>query len=150
MVLDRLRSGEYMVGICTGSSDSDLDLVSELIMEEQMVIIPSALKRFKYQVGDVLEVITIESRSGAWASIEEAMQNLNLRRISSMESFFSVAQMAIAGFGHGLPLSRLNTRYFGGDLNVMSLDGYGTDVYITLNKQKFRPISLHLLILMLY
>jgi len=102
VVLDRLRSGEYMVGICTGSSDSDLDLVSELIMEEQMVIIPSALKRFKYQVGDALEVITIESRSGAWASIEEAMQNLNLRRVSSLESFFSVAQMAIAGFGHGL------------------------------------------------
>jgi len=102
VVLDRLRSGEYMVGICTGSSDSDLDLVSELIMEEQMVIIPSALKKFKYQVGDSLEVITIESRSGAWSSIEEAMQNLNLRRVSSLESFFSVAQMAIAGFGHGL------------------------------------------------
>ena len=52
-----------------------------------MVIIPSALKRFKYQVGDALEVITIESRSGAWASIEKAMQNLNLRRVSSLESF---------------------------------------------------------------
>ena len=30
------------------------------------------------------------------------MQNLNLKRVSSLESFFSVAQMAIAGFGHGL------------------------------------------------
>lgn len=102
VVLDRLRSGEYMVGICTGSSDSDLDLVSELIMEEPMVIIPSALKKFRYSSGDPLDVITIESRSGAWASIEEAMQGLNLKRRSSLESFFSVAQMAISGFGHGL------------------------------------------------
>ena len=53
-------------------------------------------------MGDSLDVITIESRSGAWASIEESMQNLNLKRVSSLESFFSVAQMAIAGFGHGL------------------------------------------------
>ena len=67
-----------------------------------MVIIPSALKKFTYQIGDSLEVITIESRSGAWASIEESMQNLNLKRVSSLESFFSVAQMAISGFGHGL------------------------------------------------
>ena len=66
------------------------------------MIIPSALKKFKYQIGDPLGVITIESRSGAWASIEESMQNLNLKRISSLESFFSVAQMAISGFGHGL------------------------------------------------
>ena len=88
VVLDRLRSGEFMVGICTGSSDSDLDLVSELIMEEQMVIIPSALKKFKYQVGDSLDVITIESRSGAWASIDDSMQNLILKRVSSLVSFF--------------------------------------------------------------
>ena len=101
VVLDRLRSGEYMVGICTGSSDSDLDLVSELIMEEQMVIIPSALKRFKYQVGDALEVITIESRSGAWASIEEAMQNLNLRRVSSLESFSLLLRWRLLVLGTG-------------------------------------------------
>lgn len=40
----------------------------------------------------------------------------------------------MAGFGHGLPLSRLYTRYFGGDIEIMSLDGFGTDVYIHLSK----------------
>ena len=30
------------------------------------------------------------------------MSELNLQRSVSLESFFSVAQMAIAGFGHGL------------------------------------------------
>jgi len=40
----------------------------------------------------------------------------------------------MAGVGHGLPLSRLYTRYFGGDIEIMSLHGFGTDVYIHLSK----------------
>ena len=102
VVLDRLRSGEYMVGICTGSPDAESDLVSEVLRQEPMVIIPSGLASLKYRTGDPLDVITIESRSGAWGSIEENMQRLNLRRVASLESFFAVAQMALAGFGHGL------------------------------------------------
>lgn len=32
----------------------------------------------------------------------------------------------MAGFGCGIPLSRLYARYFGGDLDILSMDGYGT------------------------
>ncbi|MBT7335842.1 MAG: LysR family transcriptional regulator [Gammaproteobacteria bacterium] len=102
VVLDRLRSGEYMVGICTGTPDADTDLVSEVIRLEPMVIIPSGLRSLRYKPGQPLSVITIESRSGAWASIEEDMARLGLTRAVSLESFFAVAQMALAGFGHGL------------------------------------------------
>ncbi|MEZ5549843.1 MAG: LysR family transcriptional regulator [Pseudomonadales bacterium] len=102
VVLDRLRSGEYMVGICTGSPDSDTDLQSEVIRLEPMVILPAELTPLEYRIGEPLDVITIESRSGAWQSIEDDMRRLNLNRQVSLESFFAVAQMALAGFGHGL------------------------------------------------
>jgi len=102
IVLDRIRSGEYMVGICTGSADSETDLQSEVLRLEPMVIVPSSLEPLDYRIGDELDVITIESRSGAWQSIEDDMRRLKLRRSTSLESFFTVAQMALAGFGHGL------------------------------------------------
>jgi len=40
----------------------------------------------------------------------------------------------MAGFGHGLPLSRLYARYWGGDLRIMSMQGFGTDAYIHIHK----------------
>ncbi|KAE8226828.1 hypothetical protein CF326_g7643, partial [Tilletia indica] len=40
----------------------------------------------------------------------------------------------MAGFGYGLPLARLYARYFGGDLKLISMEGYGTDVYLHLNR----------------
>ena len=38
----------------------------------------------------------------------------------------------LAGLGYGLPISRNYARYFGGDLSIMSMEGYGTDSFIYL------------------
>jgi hypothetical protein len=40
--------------------------------------------------------------------------------------------LPLSGSGHGLPLARLIARYFGGDLSLISMEGYGTDSYLSL------------------
>ncbi len=102
VVLDRIRSGEFMVGVCTGSDSLDTDLQSEVLTQESMVIIPSACEQITFPKRGELQVITIEDYSGAWRSFRDEVTKLRIRRVVSLESFFSVAQMAIAGFGHGM------------------------------------------------
>ncbi|KAI9833425.1 MAG: hypothetical protein M1826_007523 [Phylliscum demangeonii] len=46
----------------------------------------------------------------------------------------SYLQAPMAGFGYGLPISRLYARYFGGDLKLISMENYGTDAYLHLNR----------------
>eukprot|EP01113_Clastostelium_recurvatum_P023759 TRINITY_DN2832_c0_g2_i1.p1 TRINITY_DN2832_c0_g2~~TRINITY_DN2832_c0_g2_i1.p1 ORF type:complete len:450 (+),score=90.61 TRINITY_DN2832_c0_g2_i1:85-1350(+) len=41
----------------------------------------------------------------------------------------------LAGLGCGLPLSRAHARYFGGDLQLVSLEGFGTDAYVHIPRQ---------------
>jgi len=40
----------------------------------------------------------------------------------------------IAGLGYGLPIARSYCRYFGGDLDLISMEGYGTDAFIHLRR----------------
>ncbi|UJR20887.1 hypothetical protein I4U23_023996 [Adineta vaga] len=53
------------------------------------------------------------------------------RPVSSHDAQYS-GPVPLAGFGYGLPISRLYARYFNGDLEIHSVDGYGTDAYVYL------------------
>ena len=50
----------------------------------------------------------------------------------------------LAGYGYGLPISRLYARYLHGDLVLLSCEGYGTDavVYLKVNKDNIYPFPL--------
>lgn len=53
---------------------------------------------------------------GAWPSVDVEME--------------AVARPSLLPLGFGLPLARLTARYFGGDVQIQSLVGYGTNAYI--------------------
>ncbi|PPQ90656.1 hypothetical protein CVT25_004708 [Psilocybe cyanescens] len=65
-----------------------------------------------------------------WTYMYTTMENQGIDTNFQASDF----KAPMAGFGYGLPLSRLYARYFGGDLRLISMDGFGTDVYIHLNR----------------
>eukprot|EP01046_Picozoa_sp_COSAG06_P006175 COSAG06_NODE_288_length_18224_cov_8.849948_13_plen_101_part_00 len=40
----------------------------------------------------------------------------------------------IAGLGYGLPVAQTYVRYFGGDLTIVPIEGYGTDAFVHLSR----------------
>lgn len=62
-------------------------------------------------------------------------------RPEDLAFFDGLGHAPMAGLGYGLPLSRLFARYFGGDIQLVSMDGYGTDVYIFINKEKHHGLE---------
>lgn len=49
-----------------------------------------------------------------------------------LETLMEPPPTLFAGYGYGLPLSRLYARYLLGDLTLTSSEGYGTDAYVFL------------------
>lgn len=54
---------------------------------------------------------------------------------STPEPGGDINHVPLAGYGYGLALSRLFARYFGGDMHIVSMEGYGTDAYVYLKSQ---------------
>ena len=67
----------------------------------------------------------------------------NSGHVDDLLSYSPVMRDHYAGLGYGLPVSRVYSRYFGGDIKVcicweveeqlFSMEGYGTDVYLYLS-----------------
>ena len=61
-----------------------------------------------------------------------ASRDVQARGFSGGGSDFAGAPLA--GLGYGLPISRAYARYFGGDLTLMSMEGFGTDAFVYLSR----------------
>lgn len=73
------------------------------------------------------------SRCGGCLGIMRALTCVCLRVAVQVENP-DEGPVVLAGYGYGLPISRLYARYFGGDLQIISMEGYGTDAYLHLNR----------------
>ncbi|XP_029200637.2 pyruvate dehydrogenase (acetyl-transferring) kinase isozyme 2, mitochondrial-like isoform X3 [Acropora millepora] len=66
------------------------------------------------------------------AVVEQTGENLNSPPIKILITKGKQDLTVKAGYGYGLPLSRLYAKYFDGDLELYSMEGYGTDAVIWL------------------
>eukprot|EP00930_Biecheleria_cincta_P085799 TRINITY_DN75163_c0_g1_i1.p1 TRINITY_DN75163_c0_g1~~TRINITY_DN75163_c0_g1_i1.p1 ORF type:complete len:380 (+),score=57.49 TRINITY_DN75163_c0_g1_i1:128-1267(+) len=97
------------------------------------------------QKGDVHVIIKISDQGGGmpkriqqeaweygWSTANDDQENSD-----DMDPYgCAVPKKELAGFGFGLPLTRLHAQYFGGDVFMQALPGHGTDMYLLLNHLK--------------
>ncbi|KFM27250.1 [Pyruvate dehydrogenase (acetyl-transferring)] kinase, mitochondrial [Auxenochlorella protothecoides] len=67
-----------------------------------------------------------------YTTARSPLEDIRDRSAGSTES--AEGPSVLAGYGYGLPISRLYARYFGGDLQMISMENYGTDAYLHLNR----------------
>ncbi len=108
VVIDQVRSGEYMLALCTSEQRDTPELKTELLYEEPMVIVPSNLEPIDLNTQTTLSVLTIEPHSVTWRCLARRLREqahtwpFKLEVAQTVQSFASIAQMACAGLGHGL------------------------------------------------
>jgi DNA-binding transcriptional LysR family regulator len=100
VVVDRVRSGEYLLGLCAGVADTAGDLAVQTVGREPMVIVPSGLQNILLRKGT--RIITIEEHAATWSSIQRSVRDAGFEVAARVESFSAITRMAIAGLGHGL------------------------------------------------
>lgn len=91
------------------------------------------------QKGDVHIIIKISDQGGGMS--KDVQREAWHFGWSSVATLFDQpegedASKALAGFGFGLPLTRIFAQYFGGDVFMQALPGHGTDMYLLLNHLK--------------
>ena len=75
-----------------------------------------------------------------WSNLQHEKQDDVLDHFSDILSCEELLESIdrstpMAGFGVGLPMSRAIIKFLDGNINLMSIEGYGTDVYISLPKE---------------
>lgn len=104
VVVDRVASGRYDLGICTIGAPPEGLVVREL-GDEPMVIVPKGLLPL---TGEVVSVWTLEAKSATWLAIEGRVARrsrgwgFRLDVTGRLESAAALVQVARAGFAHAL------------------------------------------------
>jgi len=82
------------------------------------------------KIDNVWTYVYTSNSSPAYKSSGRSSLQFKNASIDTINSDFS----SLSGYGCGLPLSRLYAQYFGGGLDLKSMEGYGTDAYCYINR----------------
>lgn len=100
-VLDRVRSGEYMLGLCSGFDKLPPGIIGEVVAREPMVLVGAS---GAVDDRDQRPVWSIEASSTTGKLLQAEATSRGLVLENGLETFFGVAQAALAGFAVGMVL----------------------------------------------
>lgn len=112
-------------------SDNPITDIEDLKFPPVKLIVAEGKEDFTIKISDEGGGIARSAVPLVWTYLYTTMEETPDLDASYNQSDFKAP---MAGFGYGLALSRLYARYFGGDLKLISMEGYGTDVYLHLNR----------------
>lgn len=105
MLLERVRSGDYAIGLCP-ALPGDKELVVRELAREPMVIVPARLEPLPQ--AQQIDVWAIETQSLTWEAISTRLPRIkrnvgfSIQVVSRVESFTALVQLARAGFANAL------------------------------------------------
>ena len=102
-------------------------------IERNSMDIDMAPIKIKLFIGENDVCIKIIDRGGGF-SRKDLSKVFKYTYTTSNLDISNTKNVQIAGFGHGLGLSRLYARYFGGDLVLVPIEGEGVDATIYINR----------------
>lgn len=112
-------------------SENPINDISDLEFPPVKLIVAAGAEDITIKISDEGGGIARSSVPLVWTYLYTTMEETPDLDASYNKTDF---RAPMAGFGYGLALSRLYARYFGGDLRLISMEGYGTDVYMHLNR----------------
>lgn len=95
VVIDRVRSGDYLFGVCAGDCEQAKDLAIIELGKEKMVFVGNPIDK-------KLPLMTVEPQSETWKSISRQAHEYNIFPDRYVEFFTPVAKLAKAGAVRGL------------------------------------------------
>jgi DNA-binding transcriptional LysR family regulator len=105
MLIERVRSGEYALGLCP-ALPGDKDLVVRELAREPLVIVPARLEPLRR--APQIHVWAIETQSLTWEAIASRLSRVkrvtgfSIEVVGRLESFTALVQVARAGFANAL------------------------------------------------
>lgn len=92
-------------------------------------------REFAVKISDQGGGIPRKDMTRIWSYLWSTYQrSVTTQELITRLSQSSLTSAPLAGFGYGLSIARLYARFFGGDLQVISLPNHGTDAYLYLNR----------------
>jgi len=117
---------EILKNACRATLESTDD-DSKLMKRPITILVCADGRRVAIRVGDLGRGIPFEVDAHVWSYMYSTA-----RKHADGHRNGDGGATPLAGYGVGLPLSRLYARYLGGSLNLVSWPGYGTDVQLFL------------------